>query len=561
MSQLVSAAAQIQLYAAAAQKLKRKLNSLERVHFLKVHPELITEDDLDMLRECDGRTTMNLFKEHPHIKRLYEEFFDSPDKIVSSLVGFTRRAWPHIRDANEFFPNWHIDLLSAEYESIFNGDNDRLIVNQPPGTMKSALLNVFFPAWVWAQDPTKRFGHYSYSETLPKRDKVVFMRLIQSEWYTKRFGNFKIVKDNDKDGLVNSRGGTRTGGGIGGPLTGMHPHYLLIDDPHKAIDVNSVKEMRKALRWFAGTVATRGMLQKMAIVVCMQRLAANDLCGAILGEMSGGASDMPDSLAEELATKDWRHACLPMRFDPDHRYRWHKDPRKTKGQLLWETKLTAVEIAKRMRMMELDPDQANVPSQFDQDPLSKSGTLFENIRAALIRFEDLPEKIVHGMACRGWDRANSEVGSGDWTAGVLSVEYNEIKYILNRIKFQKADLDRDNAIERVSISDSRKFDNYRAANEVNPGPDGKPAHNALARKLAKHGILCMSQEATKNKRQRAVPFAAGIKYGEIRILDGQDWTEDFIRELTLFPAGANDDQVDAGAHSVNAINDWKAGKV
>ena len=71
----------------------------------------------------------------------------------------------------------------------------------------------------------------------------------------------------------------------------------------------------------------------------------------------------------------------------------------------------------------------------------------------------------------------------------------------------------------------------------------------------------MSQTATKDKRQRAVPFAAGVKYGDVRILDGQDWTEDFINELKLFPAGAHDDQVDAGAHMVNAINDWKAGKV
>ena len=71
----------------------------------------------------------------------------------------------------------------------------------------------------------------------------------------------------------------------------------------------------------------------------------------------------------------------------------------------------------------------------------------------------------------------------------------------------------------------------------------------------------MSQAATKSKRQRAVPFAAGVKYGEVRILDGQDWTNDFVQELNRFPSGANDDQVDAGAHAVNAINDWKAGKV
>ena len=919
MNAIIDDRMRLLLYATALQKLRRKENAQERITFLREYPEHVTEDDMDMFRECDGRTLKVLFKERPEVYEKFRDYSDSPDKIVSSLIGFTRRAWPHIRDSNNFYPNWHLELLAAEYEDIYFGRNDRLIVNQPPGTMKpiaefesvmtqsgpkllkdivvgdmvlthrgrfrkvtavheqgeldvlkvcmnsartvnaaadhpflttrgwvkaedlvpgsdycgvpvvqaaltpdkvmsdeearllgylvgdgcvkyraytftsadqesiedfircaaacgfyakdigpktklvkthtislrstsekwntkrdgeprihtwlkghglhgsssytkfipkavfcggesairnflaayfssdghvgvrhsgkkttmaakcstvsirlahdvmhamwmvgisvrvrrkevklkskrqgdtfvsyealsesrnevrkiadlpgllarkrvagdrsfadkferniwedqvvdvqksgkaicrcltveedssfvvngiavhnSYLLNVFFPAWVWAQDPSKRFAHYSYTETLPNQQKEVFLRLITSQWYTKRFGKFKIISDSDKGGLLNSRGGTRVGGGVGGALTGMHPHFLLIDDPHKAKDVASAKEMQKALTWFAGTVATRGMLQRMAIVLCMQRLAANDLCGAVLGEMSGGASEMPDAIAADIATKDWIHACLPMRFDPDHRYRWHKDPRKAKGELLWPERITLADIAARMRMMEIDPLQANVPAQFDQDPLSKSGTLFDQLRGSLIRYEDLPAKLVHGLACRGWDRANSDTGKGDWTAGVLTVEYDGIKYIVNRIKFQKSDTDRDNAIEKVAVADSKRWDNYRAANEVNPGPDGKPAHNALARKLAAHGILCMSQLAAKTKRQRAIPFAAGIKYGTVRILDGQEWTEDFLKELKLFPAGANDDQVDAGAHSINAIEDWKAGKV
>jgi len=248
-----------------------------------------------------------------------------------------------------------------------------------------------------------------------------------------------------------------------------------------------------------------------------------------------------------------------MQFDPDHRYRWAKDPRTKKGELLWPSKITLQDIASRKRLMEIAADQNIVAAQYDQDPLSKSGTLFENVRGALIRYEDLPEKIIHGMAMRGWDRANSL--DGDPTAGVLMVEYEGIKYILNRVKFQKTDTERDNIIERVSKSDKSRFDNSRVANEVNPGPDGKPAHNQLAKRLKSHGIICMSQPATKDKRTRAIPFAAAVKYGEVRILDGQDWTEDFVAELMQFPTGSHDDQVDAGAHAYNALEDWKAGKV
>lgn len=562
MPEIIDARMRVLLYAEAQKKLKRKKDALGRVRHLCECPQDLTDDDFDMFRECDGRTLRNLFEKQPSFRQRYADYNDSPEQIVSSLAGFVRRAWPYIRDPNPYASNWHIELLAQEYEDVFYGRNDRLIVNQPPGTMKSYLLNVFFPAWVWAIDPTRRFGHFSYTDTLPRQQKEIFLRLVTSDWYRRRFPRVRIVKDNDKDGVVNSRGGTRIFGGVGGALTGMHPHFLLVDDPHKATDVYHTKLMRRAIRWFASSVATRGMLQKMAIVVCMQRLAPNDLCGALLGEMSAGALDMPDGLRDEIETDDWRHACLPMRFDPDHRYRWGRDPRTKKGQLLWGAVLPESVVRSRIKLMEMDKEQANVPAQFDQDPLSKSGTLFEHVRGALIRPEDLPKKLVHGMAVRGWDRADSDLDAdGDPTVGTLMVEYEGIKYIVNRVKFNKSAIDRDNTIEKVSVYDSKQWDRYRVANEVNPGPDGKLAHNNLAARLKKHDILCMSQRSTKNKHERATPFAAGIKYGEVRILDGQDWTQDFIDELTRFPNAPHDDQVDSGAHSYNAIEDWKNGKV
>jgi predicted phage terminase large subunit-like protein len=562
MPELLDPYMRMLLYAEAQKKLKRKKDALGRIRHLYTHPEDVNDDDFEMFRECDGRSLRQLFERQPELRQRQREYDDSPEQILSSLAGFTRRAWRYIRDPNPFAGNFHIDLLAQEYEDLFYGRNDRLIVNQPPGTMKSYLLNVFFPAWVWAKDPTRRFVLSSYAEEPMQAPKTAFVNLITSEWYQKRFGRLRIVRDNEKEGIVNSRGGTRFMGTVGGPLTGLHPHFLLVDDPHKALDVYSTKLMKKAIRWFASTVASRGMLQKMSIVVCMQRLATNDICGMLLGEMLSGAIDMPESFKQELQSSEWRHACLPMRFDPDHRYRWDKDPRTKKGQLLWESMITEAVVRNRIKMMELDKEQANVPAQFDQDPMSKAGTLFENVRGALIKPEDLPKKLVHGMAVRGWDRADSDAESDlDPTAGVLTVEYEGIKYIVNRVKFNKTAVDRDNTIEKVSAYDSKNWDNYRVANEVNPGPDGKFAHNYLAAKLKPHGIVCMAQPVTKNKRARATMFAAGVKYGEVRILDEQDWTKDFIDELERFPNAPHDDQVDAGAHSYNGLEDWKLGKV
>lgn len=561
MTATISYKMRAMLFAKARQIRLRKENASERIQYLKLHPDDVTEEDYDMFAEQDKRTLRWLFKVQPELEQRYKEYHDRPEDILRTLSGFVRRAWPHIKDPNPYAHNWHIEKICQEYEDIYYGRNDKLIVNQPPGSMKTFLLNIFFPAWVWALDPTRRFASYSYDDSLPKEQKEIFLRLINSQWYQRKCRRLRIISDN-KDGLRNADGGIRWGGTVGGPLTGRHPHFMLVDDPHKALDVHSVALMKKAIRWFSGTVASRGMLQKMAIVVCMQRLATNDLCGVILGEMNSGTQELPDALRDVIKESDWRHVCLPMRFNPDHRYRWHRDPRTKKGELLWPAVINEQSVASRIKMMEMDREQANVPAQFNQDPLSEAGTLFENVRGALIRPEDLPKKLVHGMALRGWDRADSkEEADLDPTAGVLIVEFEGIKYIVNRIKFRKTAVDRDNAIEKVSKFDRGKWDQYRVANEVNPGPDGKFAHNHLAARLKSHGIICMSQPATKQKEIRASMLAAGIKYGEVRILDGQDWTGDFVEELIRFPNAPHDDQVDAAAHAYNAIEDWKNGKV
>ena len=562
MSAIISPKARLLLYNAVLAKIRREENAEQRIKYLWDNPGDIIEEDFDMFSEMDGRSIRRLFERHPQLKQRFQDYSDSSQKILSSLAGFVRRAWPHIKDPNPYSHNWHIDALCKEYEDIYYGRNDKLLVTQPPGTMKSVLLNVFFPAWVWALDPKKRFATYSYDISLPVEQKNKFLTLINSAWYQKKCRRIKIVKDNDKDGLVNSDGGIRYIGTVGGPLTGKHPHFMLVDDPTKALDVHSEKLMKKAVRWFATTVASRGMLQAMSIVICMQRLSRRDLCGTILGEMESGTEELPDELKKAIKTDEWRHACLPMRFDPDHRYRWKKDPRKVKGELLWPSVINEQVVASRIRMMEMDKEQANVAAQFNQDPMSIGGGLFENVRAALIRPEDLPPKIVHGMAMTGWDRADStDENNLDPTAGVTMVEYEGIKYIVNRIKFNKLAIDRDNTIEKVAKFQKGRWDNYRVANEVNPGPDGKFAHNHLAARLMPLGIVCMSQPVTKNKAVRATMLAGGIKYGGVRILANQDWTDDFVEELIQFPNAPHDDQVDAAAHAYNAIEDWKGGKV
>ena len=49
---------------------------------------------------------------------------------------------------------------------VDNGDNRRLLINQPPRSLKSITASVAFPAWQLGRDPTRRIIVVSYSNEL-----------------------------------------------------------------------------------------------------------------------------------------------------------------------------------------------------------------------------------------------------------------------------------------------------------------------------------------------------------------------------------------------------------
>jgi len=61
----------------------------------------------------------------------------------------------------------------------------------------------------------------------------------------------------------------------------------------------------------------------------------------------------------------------------------------------------------------------------------------------------------------------------------------------------------------------------------------------------RQGLPIKNLKADKSKTARAVPAAAGVENGSIYFLKNADWLVEFEKELTSFPSGTHDDQVDA----------------
>ena len=68
---------------------------------------------------------------------------------AQSFAGFVRSAWHVLEPSSELKWGWSLDAICQHLEAVTKGDIKRLLINVPPGCMKSLLVGVLWPAWEW----------------------------------------------------------------------------------------------------------------------------------------------------------------------------------------------------------------------------------------------------------------------------------------------------------------------------------------------------------------------------------------------------------------------------
>ena len=307
------------------------------------------------------------------------------ERAETSLHEFVKQAWPHVESRVDFVDNWHIAALCRHLEAVTHGEIPQLLINVPPGCMKSLLCAVFWPAWVWGpcRQPDMRWLFISYAQPLSTRDAVRARRLIESTWYQERWGHvFTFVDDqNQKVRYETNRGGWRVSTSNGGIGTGEHPDLLVADDFFNAEQCDSDIARQNGLDWWDGTTTTRGISRNVRRVAIGQRFHEEDLSGHLLAE--GG----------------WDHICLPMEFEPGRMpptsIGW-TDPRTEPGELLWPAIFSEDRVRDLTR--KLRPHRA--AGQLQQNPTAREGELFKRSWFQTIDLYELPMSIFSGRPSR-----------------------------------------------------------------------------------------------------------------------------------------------------------------
>lgn len=102
-----------------------------------------------------------------------------------SFAAFVQRAWPVLEPSTPLKWGWLLDGMCEHLQAVTEGHIQNLLMNVPPGSMKSLIVGVFWPAWEWgpAERPHHRFVGTAHEESLAVRDNRKCRELIRSRWY------------------------------------------------------------------------------------------------------------------------------------------------------------------------------------------------------------------------------------------------------------------------------------------------------------------------------------------------------------------------------------------
>ncbi len=255
-----------------------------------------------------------------------------------SLAEFVKQAWPLLEPSTDLKWGWAMDAICEHLEAVTDGDILRLLMNVPPGSSKSLLTGVFWPAWEWGPQnlPGKRFLSTAHKQDLAVRDNLKCRRLIQSDWFQERWSVALTSDQNAKTKFENDKTGFREAMAFAS-MTGSRGDRVILDDPISVDGAKSDAEILSAEGTFREALPTRVNNDKSAIVVIMQRLHEKDTSGIIL--------------AEKLP---YVHLCIPMRYEKARHCKTEIgfiDPRKEEGELFFPERFpekSVVELEKTL---------------------------------------------------------------------------------------------------------------------------------------------------------------------------------------------------------------------
>jgi predicted phage terminase large subunit-like protein len=448
------------------------------------------------------------------------------DTVLRQDLGqFAARCFYDLNPQTELALNWHLEVIAAKLIAVREGKIPRLIINLPPRHLKSLIASIAFPAWCLGHDPATQILCVSYAQDLADKLARDCRSIMMSPWYRRIFPTRLAAHRQAVEEFITTRQGYRLATSTGGVLTGRGADIILIDDPLKPDEANSDAQRKTANDWFSHTLYSRLNDKRYgAIVIIMQRLHEDDLVGHV------------------LAQEPWEVVCFPAiaEADEEHRIETIWGPRcfrRRQGEALHPAREPLDTLDRIRRTV----GEYNFAGQYQQSPAPAGGGLVKVDWFRHYRESERPERFERIV--QSWDTANKATELSDFsvctTWGIKGKNLYLLGVFRRRLEYP--------ALKRAVRDQQSLFD----ANVVLI--EDKASGTQLIQELIAdgcHGVTRYQPDCEKIMRLHAQ--TAMIENGFVHIPETAPWLAEYLHEISVFPKGKHDDQVDSTAQFL----DW-----
>lgn len=417
------------------------------------------------------------------------------------LIPFTEYTYDRYRTAR------HHRQIAEQLERVERGEIDRLMLLVPPRHGKSELASIRWPAWFLGRQPHKQFLSVSATAELAADFGRAVRNVINSPEYKAIFDT-KLAEDSQAKGKWHTdAGGIYYSLGVGGSVLGRGGDAVLIDDPFGSMrEARSELERKNVFDFYTGTLYNR-LMPGGAIVVINHRMHEDDLCGMLLAQQAAGGDR-------------WEVVKLPALSDD--------------GEALWPERYP-VEALERIRRNTYARDWSAL---YQQDPTPEEGDYFKS--DWLKPYDNLPD--IKTLRVYGGSDYAVTADGGDYTVHVvIGIDPDGRMYLLDLWRKQASsdvwiEAFCDLVLKWKPIGWAEEQGQIRAG--IGPFLD--------KRCLERKAFVYREQFPTRgDKAVRAQSIRGRMALSGLYVDHFAPWFAALRSELLSFPAGKNDDQVDA----------------
>lgn len=461
----------------------------------------------------------------------------------NAMAAFVAYTYP------KYIMGWcHLEIckrLDRFLEAVREKQSPRLMISMPPRHGKTELASRRFPAYAFGRYPDMEIIATSYSDSLASRINRDVQRIIDKEQYYRIFpgtelpgknakadAQYSYLRNNDIFEIINHTGSYRSAG-VGSGINGMGCDIGIIDDPYKSrADAESQTKRDSVYDWYTSTLYNR-LSPGGGLLIIATRWHQDDLMGRLLEKAKTDGDE-------------WDLINFPAIAEEDEPYR-------NKGDALHPERYPLEELIRKKSAI----GTRDWESLYQQHPTPGQGILFK--REHFKYFEtheadgdrtyalqgDAGTSLAPASLCKVFqtcDVAGTISDSADYfvlSTFALTPDNNLLVLDVFRLKIEGPDQ------PRLIRQQAQKW------KPLMIGVESKNMGLTLFQTLRREALPIVElKPGSQDKYTRAMPAAARYSTGSIYHSLNAPWLEEYESELSAFPNGAHDDQVDTVAYAV-----------